>query len=378
MNRFSLSGNVVYGEGSIQFLKEIILNDTVKKTLLITDKGLMNHGVVNPILDILIESGINYFVYDGVVPNPTDKIVNECYELFKDEAIEMIVAIGGGSVMDAAKAINILLSNGGRIEDYFTPGNINKATLPLVAIPTTAGTASEVTEVSVITDTQNKRKVVIPDRKLAADYAILDCALTFGLPAHITAATGMDALTHAIEAYVSTLATPFTDTNAKTAMDIIVANIEHAVKDGQNKSARENMMIGSTMAGFAFNSAILGLVHAIAHPLGAHYDIPHGVANAIMLPYVMGYNASACGEKLLDIGQAIGLTRDECTGDRVEERLMVLNQSIGIPSLKSTGIKEDEFEFLASEVMKEPSIAMNPRLVKEEEVVALLKRAYQA
>ncbi len=218
--------------------------------------------------------------------------------------------------------------------------------------------------------------MVIDGKNVGADYAILDYSLTYGLPSNITASTGMDALTHAIEAYVSTLATPFTDVNALGAIELILNNLETAVTNGGSKEAREKMMIGSTMAGFAFDSAILGLVHAIAHPLGAHFNIAHGVANAIMLPYVIEYNGDHCEEKMRNIGYILGLSMEEGIPSNVSRKILELNNKIQIPRLADLNIKKTDFEIIANATLEEPSIAMNPKEVTFEVVIDLLNKAY--
>ncbi|WP_432667004.1 iron-containing alcohol dehydrogenase [Wukongibacter baidiensis] len=376
MDNFSIPSNIIFGENSITELKGLLEQFKVKNILIVCDGGVRKVGIVDKVFDEI--KGLDYkiSIFDKVMPNPTDILISECVKEYRDKNIECIIAVGGGSAIDSAKAINVVLSNGGEIMDYEVPNSVKNRTFPLIAIPTTSGTASEVTGFTIITDTTRKKKVVIGGKNISADLAILDYSLTYELPASITASTGMDALTHAIEAYVSTLATPFTDVNALGAMVLILNNIEAAVKNGEDKEARKEMMIGSTMAGIAFNSAVLGLVHAIAHPLGAHFNIAHGIANAIMLPYVIEYNGDHCEEKIRNIGEILGLTREMSTPEKVSEKILEINNKIEIPRLSEIGIKKSDFDFIAEAVLQEPSLAMNPKAVIHQAVVGLLDKAY--
>lgn len=376
MKKFSVHSNVIQGENATKDIGEIIKNIGCKKLLLVCDKGVREAGIVDKVLEVIETAVEKVFIFDGVMPNPTDILIDDCARTYAKEGIQCIVATGGGSVIDAAKAINIILTNGGQIRDYEVPNSVSKKTLPLIAVPTTSGTASEVTSVSVITNTNRKKKMVILGENVGADYAILDHSLTYNLPARITAATGMDALTHAIEAYVSTLATPFTDVNALGAIELILDNLETAVMNGNDKRAREMMMIASTMAGFAFDSAILGLVHAIAHPLGAHFNVAHGVANAIMLPYVLEYNGDHCESKIRDIGNLMGINSGVCTPDKVAKEIYDLNNRLDIPRLSDLNIGVSDFDTIAKAALEEPSIAMNPKPVTYETIVKLLEKAY--
>lgn len=375
MKSFLIPANIIFGEGSLSNIKNIISNHNSKNILIICDKGIRQVGLVDKLENEIKGIDINYSIFDGVVENPTDVMINYCSELYQDKKIDMIIAIGGGSSIDSAKAINIVLSNGGKIEDYYESKAIEN-TVPLIAIPTTAGTGSEVTNVSVVTDTKNHKKIVIFGGKVKADYAVLDSSLTYTLPSSITAATGMDALTHAIEAYISKQASVFTDLNAKEAIRLIAGSIETAVMNGKDKVARENMMLGSVIAGFAFNSAILGLVHGVAHPLGAHFGIPHGVANATMLPYVIEYNGDSCIEKIKVIGEILGIAREKATPTNVCNKLLEINKKIGIKTLSELGIKKEDFSLIADETLEEPSLLTNPKDVDKDSVMSILNKAF--
>ncbi|MCH4886057.1 iron-containing alcohol dehydrogenase [Acidaminobacter sp. JC074] len=357
---YTIPSQVIYGQDKYDQVNQIIETLALENVLVITDKGLLDLGLVKSVMDKLRIS--NYFVEDGVMPNPKDTYVNEVAKLYKDKAIDGLVAIGGGSVMDAAKAINVLLCNNHDIAYYEKHPVLNPGH-KLFAFPTTSGTASEVTGVSVVTNSLEHRKMVILGDHVKADYAVLDPSLTYGLPRHITASTGMDALTHAIEAYVSTLATSFTDAHALVAIKEIT---EHINKYDSEES-REKLMYASTMAGFAFNNAILGLVHAIAHPLGAHFDIPHGVANAIMLPEVVRYN--------YDSSEKFRVIENILETNNLYEFLKTLNTQLGIPAL-SDFISPENFEIIANSTLLEPSLHMNPKAVNKKDVISILSQTY--
>ncbi|WDV44566.1 iron-containing alcohol dehydrogenase [Clostridiaceae bacterium M8S5] len=374
MSHFEIVSKVEAGVDSLKEIQSIVSNYSANNILLITDKGVRAVGLVDKVLENIDTTKHNVLIFDEVMPNPTDTMIESCVNTYKDQNIDLIIAVGGGSAIDSSKAINVLLSNSGQISDYEGMNKVKNETLPLIAIPTTAGTASEVTGVSVITDTKRKVKMVIGGINVNADFAIVDPTLTLGLPPSITASTGMDALTHALESYVSKFATVFTDTCALRAIELISNNIEEAVHNGKNIVARENMINASVLAGFAFNCAVLGLVHGIAHPLGAHFNVPHGIANAIMLPYVVEYNAPFMGSKLENIGKAMNIDGD-ITAEKVVAKIKELNDNIKIPSLSDTGVKESDIDLIADATMKEPSLFMNPREVKIEEVKDILLKA---
>lgn len=376
MKGFDVCSKIVFGQDSLNSIKNIVASYKVNKAMIICDRGIVKAGIVDKVIDQIGDS-IEVVIYDEVNPNPSDKLIEDCAAKYRDAGIGIIIAVGGGSSMDAAKAINVRLSNPEPINRYEGFDMVTNETMPLIAIPTTSGTASEVTGVSVITDTARKVKMVIGGKHVNADYAIVDPKLTVGLPPSITAATGMDALTHAIESYVSTLATVYTEVNSLKSIELISANIVEAYNNGSNIEARENMINGSVLAGLAFNCAILGLVHGIAHPLGAHFNVPHGVANAIMLPYVFEYNGPCIGEKLGAIAVAMGLSKDVELGE-VVDRIKELNTKLSIPSLADYGVSIEDIDLLADAAMAEPSLGMNPREVKREDVIAILKEVLAA
>jgi len=271
-----------------------IRNYAFRKALIVTDAGLAKAGVAGMIAEKLALQDIDSVIYDGARPNPNVDNVEKGLALLQQSACDFVVSLGGGSPHDCAKGIALCATNGGRIGDYEGVDRSSKPQLPLVAINTTAGTASEMTRFCIITDETRHVKMAIVDRNVTPLLSVNDPALMVGMPKGLTAATGMDALTHAIEAYVSTAATPITDACAIKAIELISANLRLAVHDGSDKGARENMAYAQFLAGMAFNNASLGFVHAMAHQLGGFYDLPHGVCNAVLLPHVQSFNASVC------------------------------------------------------------------------------------
>ena len=265
-----------------------------KKPYICTDKGIVDSGILEKVVEVIHrDCEVEPVVYDKTKPNPTDDNVHEGLELYKQNGCDLIVSLGGGSAHDCGKGIGIVASNGGNIRDYEGVDQSSTAMPPFIAVNTTAGTASEMTRFCIITDTSRKVKMAIVDWRVTPNVAIDDPLLMVGMPPALTAATGMDALTHAVEAYVSTIATPVTDACALKAIELVAENLRAAVANGQDMEARDNMCYAQYLAGMAFNNASLGHVHAMAHQLGGFYDLPHGVCNAILLPHVQRFNMIA-------------------------------------------------------------------------------------
>ncbi len=373
---FDIPSTLFFGENCSNKCGELLNNIGASKVLLVCDQAMVSLGMAAKLTAILEAADLEHVTFADVEPNPTDELVHKAANFAADHKVDALLAIGGGSVIDCAKAVNILLTNGGKILDYEGVNKVAKPTLPLVMVPTTAGTGSEVTSVTVVTDTRRHKKMVIAGQFVGGRIAVCDPMLTVKLPAAITSSTGMDALTHAIEAYISTLASPVTDGIALDAITLIMGSLEQAVADGDIKS-RSDMMLGSFMAGMAFNSALLGLVHSLAHPLSAHYNIPHGVANAVFLPHVMNYNLGSFDSKLKALASAMGIDVEQSDlGDRIVSRLQQLATTIGIPQLKDLGVPETDFSMLAEEAMLEMSTMTNPKQPTVAEIVDLLKTAY--
>lgn len=377
---FGIPSFVHFGEGASKKLGEMALGMGAKKAFVVYDKGVKAAGIVDGLLASLQAAGIESIEYDGVLPNPPDTQVEEAAAIARAANIDIIVAVGGGSSIDSAKAINILLTNPSPINQYAGLNMVKVPGKPLIAIPTTAGTASEVTAFSIVTDTAQTKKMVIGGQFVGATIALADPLLTVGMPPKITASTGLDALTHAIEAYVSKAAMIPTDVMALRAISLICNNIVTATKDGSNVEARSAMLLGSMMAGFAFNSAVLGLVHSIAHPLSAHFHLPHGVANAIGLPYVMEYNVQTAPARFKEIAAAMGIDvtgmSDAAAAQAAVELVKNFNKELEIPTLKDCGVTKDMFDRLAEDALQEISTLFNPRDPSKEDVLAILEKAY--
>ncbi|WP_457566190.1 iron-containing alcohol dehydrogenase, partial [Caldithrix abyssi] len=318
--------------------------------------------------------------FDGVQPNPTVGNVDEGVALYKKENCDIIIAVGGGSPIDCAKGIGLVLTNGGSIKDYEGLDKSKNPMPPFIAVNTTAGTASEMTRFTIITDTDRHVKMAIVDWHVTPNVAINDPELMVSMPVSLTAATGMDALTHAVEAYVSTIATPVTDSAALKAIELIGKYLRPAVANGDNMEARDKMAYAEFLAGMAFNNASLGYVHAMAHQLGGFYDLPHGVCNAILLPHVQRFNMIACPERFVDIAKALGENVEGLStieaADVALEAIQRLSSDIGIPSgLKELGVKEEDLPTLADNAMKDACGLTNPRRATKEEIIQIFKNA---
>ncbi len=351
-----------------------------KKALIVTDKVLGQIGIVKKVTDVLDNKNIEYAIYDETKPNPTVKNVNDGLELLKEKECDFVISLGGGSAHDCAKGIALLATNGGEIKDYEGVDKSKKPQLPMVGINTTAGTGSEMTLFAIITDEERHIKMALVDKHLTPIIAVNDPMLMLAMPKSLTAATGMDALTHAIEAYVSTAATPITDACAEKAIELISNYLVNAVENGQDVEARDMMAYAEYLAGMAFNNASLGYVHAMAHQLGGFYNLPHGVCNAILLPHVQEYNKSTSASRLAKIakimgGNIEGLT-DEQGADLCIDMIKSLSQTIGIPEgLGVLGVKESDFETLATNALNDACSLTNPRKGNLEEVIAIFRKA---
>ncbi|EIF6168354.1 L-threonine dehydrogenase [Clostridium perfringens] len=351
-----------------------------KRALIVTDKVLGQIGIVKKVTDVLDNKNIEYAIYDETKPNPTVKNVNDGLALLKEKECDFVISLGGGSAHDCAKGIALLATNGGEIKDYEGVDKSKKPQLPMVGINTTAGTGSEMTLFAIITDEERHIKMALVDKHLTPIIAVNDPMLMLAMPKSLTAATGMDALTHAIEAYVSTSATPITDACAEKAIELISNYLVNAVENGQDVEARDMMAYAEYLAGMAFNNASLGYVHAMAHQLGGFYNLPHGVCNAILLPHVQEYNKATSASRLAKIakimgGNIEGLT-DEQGADLCIDMIKSLSQTIGIPEgLGVLGVKESDFETLATNALNDACSLTNPRKGNLEEVIAIFKKA---
>lgn len=350
------------------------------KALIVTDAFLAKSGMADEIAGYIRDAGMEVEIYGGAEPNPTDKNVHNGYDLLKEKKCDVIVSLGGGSSHDCAKGIGIVASNGGNIRDYEGVDMMKKAMLPLIAINTTAGTASEMTRFCIITNTDTHVKMAIVDWRCTPNVAVNDPLLMIGMPPALTAATGMDALTHAVEAYVSTIATPVTDSAALMAIKLISTNLRNAVANGENFEARDNMAYAEFLAGMAFNNASLGYVHAMAHQLGGLYNLPHGVCNAILLPHVERFNLISNPERFADIAKAMGENVEGLSvrdaADVALAAIEQLSKDVGIPAgLTELNVKESDFKLMAENAMKDACAATNPRKATLNDVIQIYKNA---
>lgn len=378
-SEFFVSSNVVFGKDAAKKLPEILKEYKAKNVMVVYDAGVKMAGIATKVLGEIEKADVKVTVFDGVIPNPTNEVVEEAAEIAKKENIDVFVAVGGGSSIDLTKAVNILMTNPGPIGQYGGIGMVKEDVLPLIAIPTTAGTSSEITNVVALTDTEAVCKYVIIDNKIVADRVIADPEFTRTMPPSVTAATGMDAITHAVESYISNMATPLTEYHSLKGLQIFYENLPKAVADGNDMHAREQMMLGCIIAGFGFSNANLGLVHGIAHTLSAHFHLAHGMANATVLPYVMEYNADSCPEKMVELAKAIQLPVSENLDEDkllLSKELLKLTKTLGIKTLSEQGIKEEDLSMLADDVLKEPVLGFNPKQgVTKEDVLNILHKA---
>lgn len=351
------------------------------KALIVTDSGLAKAGVAQRIAEQLAVRDIDSVVFDGAKPNPSIGNVEQGLAMLQRERCDFVISLGGGSPHDCAKGIALCATNGGHISDYEGVDRSAKAQLPLIAINTTAGTASEMTRFCIITDEARHVKMAIVDRNVTPLLSVNDPALMVGMPKGLTAATGMDALTHAIEAYVSTAATPITDACALKAIELISRNLRQAVADGHDLTARENMAYAQFLAGMAFNNASLGFVHAMAHQLGGFYDLPHGVCNAVLLPHVQRFNAAVSAVRLRDVARAMGVPVDGLNAGQGAEAairaIVQLSDDIEIPpGLEVLGARVEDVPTLAANALKDACGLTNPRPASQVEIEAIFKAAF--
>lgn len=363
---FSFPTTVYSGKGSLARLAQCVEEEKVKNILLVTDSGILNSDFFHQVVSILESSGIYVSIFSGVEPNPNTKVLERALQLLISDGCDAVLGVGGGSSLDVAKAVAAMASNPGSILDYEGVGKIENPALPLFAVPTTAGTGSECTPATVITDSERGFKVSVISNHLFPRVAFLDPELVVGLPPAITAATGMDALTHGIESYVSKQANPISKGMAYHSIKMISNSLLVSFKDGNNLDAREEMLVASLMSGVAFSQSRLGNVHAISHTFGGLFNIPHGLANAVLLPYVMSFNLEACAELYKDVAVAMGrdvsgLSKLDAGRVAIEE-VVALNFSLGIPATtKEIGVDLDYLEDMVSDAMKSGNVLVNPK-----------------
>jgi alcohol dehydrogenase class IV len=372
------------GGGALAELPSILERLGLTKPLIVTDPFLVGSGHLDRATTRLDRAGIAWKVFSDTVPDPTTTVVEIGAARLTEGDFDSLIAIGGGSSIDTAKAMSVLFANGGKMRDYKVPAEIPKAGPPIVAIPTTAGTGSEVTRFTVITDTETDEKMLIAGLACCPAAAMVDYELTLSMPLRLTADTGLDSLTHAIEAYVSRRANPFTDGLAKNAMGLIGRSIRTACSQPENRAAREAMMLGATTAGMAFSNASVCLVHGMSRPIGAFFHVPHGLSNAMLLPEITAFSAPAALERYADCARAMGVAEDgegsQSAVARLLDELRRLNADLTVPTPRAWGIDAARYEELlpvmASQALASGSPGNNPRVPTPDEIIDLYRRVY--
>jgi len=380
---FRIPRIVITGSGASEQAGEESRKLGVKKALIVTDPNLVKLGIVDGVKQSLQRSEVPFATFDGVLTEPTLEFVQEGLKAYQENRCDFLLAVGGGSPMDTAKAIAVMVTNAGSIEDYQGLGKIPKKGSPVIAIPTTAGTGSEVTPFTIITDTERDVKMLIGSPFLTPEIAIVDPLLILSMPQGITAATGIDALTHAIEAYVSVKAQPMSDIFCLSAIELIAGSLKQAWTDGNNVEAREKTMLGALQAGIAFSNSSVALVHGMARPIGAYFHVPHGASNAALLGVVVDFSLTGNPTRYAHIAEAMGegisgLPDLEAArlGAKAVKRLI---KDIKVPSLRELGVDKEKLDKLAPKMTEDAvasgSPANNPRQATKEEIIELYKLA---
>lgn len=374
---------MLFGWGSVEQVGEYVAEFDAERALVVTDSGVEAAGVLDPLLASIDDAGKEYEVWAGVEPDPTDEVVHEAAAAYDEADADLVLGVGGGSSIDTAKAAAILATNDGDILDYRGSGNVPNELPPTVYVPTTAGTGSEVGHWTIVKDAETNVKEEIGDVKLLADLALVDPELTASAPEPVKAATGMDVLTHAVEAYVSIKAQSQTSALALDSIEKVGRYLPRAVEyRGGDREALSKMARASTQAGMAFNGAGLGAVHAISHQVGGKFGVPHGLANAIVLPYVMEYNLPQVPDLLVDVADALGEDVDRSKPASVEAYKAVratrrLAESVRIPeTLAATDAEADAIPELAAQALDDGSLTGNPRTTDQEDVEGILEDAF--
>jgi alcohol dehydrogenase len=371
---------VTYGRGAVANVAGIVARYSPDRLLVVSDPGVIAAGLLDRVTDQLEVGGPRWQTFSDIEANPSVETVERAFAAYRAAGAEAILVVGGGSAMDVAKAVGILATNGGKITDYEGGDRVGRPAAPIIGVPTTAGTASEVTIFCVITDRARKFKFSCRSANLAMRQAIMDPELTVSMPPALTAAVGMDTLTHAIESYVSALAYPLTEALSLSAIALVHEHLERAVHDGGNIEARDGMLMACWMAGLAFTQARLGNVHAMSHPVGGHFNVPHGVANAIILPVVMDYNAPFAAAKFARIAESLGHRLSGNDGQDAAAAVQLvrrLSERVGIPpSLGAVHVPRDGIPALAADAMQSGNIAINPRPTTYEDMVRLYTQCF--
>ncbi len=381
LRKFFMPTQIFMGNACIRELPKCFAEHGVKKVLLVTDAGIVKAGVVAKITQLLDEAGIEYAIFDKVLPDPHVEVLEQGLAFARDTRINGVVGIGGGSPIDMGKLINCMLNNPGGISDYYGAGKVQRKGFPFFAIPTTCGTGTEATPIGIIINPQTQIKHFVNSKHLFPDVAFVDPDLIEQLPPKLIATTGMDALTHAIETYTASTSSPISDALAIYAIQLIAENLQQAVLSLQYKDALGNILLGSTLAGMAFPNGGLGLVHSLGHPLGGVFGIPHGLAMAVLLPYVMKYNMHANLEKFariaLAMGEDIDAMRMADAAARSLDAVLRLSDAIGIPkNLKDLGVESDKFDKMVEDANISAGIYQNTRRNTPEDLKQIYWNAY--
>jgi alcohol dehydrogenase class IV len=371
---------IIFGRGMLSHVGACARRLGGKKIFLVSDKGLFHAGWVDQAMRSLLDAGLEFIYYDGITPNPKDCEVEEGVKEYLRHGADVIVGLGGGSSMDAAKAIAILVSNGGKIRDFEGPDRIIRPLPPLVLCPTTCGTGSDVSQFALISDTEHHRKMCIMSRCVAPDISLTDPDTLATLPDEFVGTTATDALSHAMEAFFSIASTTLTDVHAIKALRLLADNLANAVHERRPENL-ENLARASLHAGMAFSNSMLGIVHALAHPIGGLYDANHGSINAILLPEVIRYDIPVVTEKLQELAWGLGHHRSNgditAAGEKVQESLDSLLEASGAPrSLRSIGVQRKDLPELARQALKDVCIVTSPREADEEDLLRILERVY--
>ena len=372
------------GAGASSEVGPILKSLGLNNPLIVTDKVMVLLGYIESLQKSLVESEINADVFDDTVPEPTVASIQAGVKQVRNGNYDCVIALGGGSPIDSAKAIAILGKYGDEMRDYKFPRIVDEPGLPLIAIPTTAGTGSEVTRVTIISDEITDEKMMCLGIGFMPTVALVDYELSISVPARTTADTGIDAMTHAIEAYVSKKASAYTDTQAIAAMKLIGPNLRKVYHNGGDRDAREQMMLGSTLAGVAFSNASVALVHGMSRPIGAAYHVPHGLSNAMLLPAVTEFSIPAAAERYADCARAIGVANEsdntEVANNKLMDELYALNKELQVPSPEEFGIEREHFfnnvQTMAEQALASGSPANNPRAPNAEEIIELYKKLW--
>ena len=377
---FNIATRIVYGRESAKQIDDIVTGLNLKKIQLVTDKGVADSGTLDYLLKPLKDAGINSIIYDDITYNPTVQSVDRAAEQFKNADCDGVIAVGGGSPIDAGKCVGVLATNPGSVNDYLGVDKVKNPSVPVICVPTTAGTAAEITDVAVLNDPEKKLKMGMRSPYVAASVALLDPVLTLTLPLEPTRDSGLDALTHAIESYVSVNSWRVTDTLNLRAIELIGRYLRTAVHNGNDIEARDGMLNASLLAGMAFHHTKLCLVHAITLPFGGIHNVPHGVSNAIVLPHAMKFMLPGAISKYVDIAVALGedvsAISERAAAEKAVEAVEQLSRDVDLPKgLSLYGIKEDELPELSQSIAENFMVPLSPRIAKAEDILQICRWA---